>query len=204
MHRLFRIHCRGAPCSPIRPLFGVPKLLRLFRGNRFVHQHLFACQNTTLRTTFRASFRRIRQPRLLIAFSAAATLPLIARIDNDSTQTTSEKERTLEQELLATSDEERRAQIYGVNKNRSIFYRFFRRIKVAFIRFIFEPIATGLRFIQLIIFFVPVFATIPLTFLGSRDPSRDNERYGTLWWYNFLVRQMERAGPTFIKVLTVL
>lgn len=30
------------------------------------------------------------------------------------------------------------------------------------------------------------------------DP--EEERWGALWWYGFLVKQMERAGPTFIKL----
>jgi aarF domain-containing kinase len=48
---------------------------------------------------------------------------------------------------------------------------------------------------------VPVFVTIPVVYIGARDPERDNERSGTLWWYAFLVRQMERAGATFIKAI---
>ncbi len=63
-----------------------------------------------------------------------------------------------------------------------------------------EPIATTFRFLHLVIIFVPVIGTMPLIWLGRRQKSRDNERSGTLWWYSFLVRSMERAGPAFIKV----
>ncbi|KAF8474308.1 hypothetical protein JB92DRAFT_1903885 [Gautieria morchelliformis] len=28
----------------------------------------------------------------------------------------------------------------------------------------------------------------------------EGERWGAVWWYDFMVRQMERAGPTFIKL----
>ena len=66
--------------------------------------------------------------------------------------------------------------------------------------FIIEPIATTFRFLHLVIIFVPVIGTMPLIWLGGRVKSRDNERSGTLWWYSFLVRSMERAGPAFIKV----
>ena len=66
--------------------------------------------------------------------------------------------------------------------------------------FIVEPIATTFRFLHLVIIFVPVIGTMPLIWLGRRQKSRDNERSGTLWWYSFLVRSMERAGPAFIKV----
>ena len=64
-----------------------------------------------------------------------------------------------------------------------------------------EPLATTFRFLHLVIIFVPVLATIPVIWFGSRKKDRDNERAGTLWWYTFLVRSMERAGPAFIKVL---
>ena len=63
-----------------------------------------------------------------------------------------------------------------------------------------EPIATTFRFLHLVIIFVPVIGTMPLIWLGKRQKTRDNERSGTLWWYSFLVRSMERAGPAFIKV----
>jgi len=66
--------------------------------------------------------------------------------------------------------------------------------------YITEPIATTLRFLHLVVIFVPVIVTIPLLLIGSRQKNRDNERSGTLWWYSFLVRSMERGGPAFIKV----
>ena len=66
--------------------------------------------------------------------------------------------------------------------------------------FIYEPIATGFRFLYLMIIFVPVIATAPALWLGRRQKDRDNERTGTLWWYGFLVNSMEKAGPAFIKV----
>jgi aarF domain-containing kinase len=66
--------------------------------------------------------------------------------------------------------------------------------------YIIEPIATGLRFLHLVIIFVPVIVTIPAIWIGARKADRDNERSGTLWWYGFLVGSMERAGAAFIKV----
>ena len=66
--------------------------------------------------------------------------------------------------------------------------------------YIVEPIATGLRFLHLVIIFVPVIVTIPVIWLGTKQSDRDNERSGTLWWYGFLVRSMERSGAAFIKV----
>lgn len=65
---------------------------------------------------------------------------------------------------------------------------------------IFEPLATTFRFLHLVMIFVPVIGTMPLIWLGNRQKNRYNERSGTIWWYSFLVRSMERAGPAFIKV----
>ncbi|KAF2767612.1 ABC1-domain-containing protein [Teratosphaeria nubilosa] len=63
-----------------------------------------------------------------------------------------------------------------------------------------EPIATGTRFLHLVVIFVPVIVTIPAVWIGKRVAERDNERTGTLWWYGFLVASMERAGAAFIKL----
>ncbi|ORY17766.1 ABC1 family-domain-containing protein [Clohesyomyces aquaticus] len=66
--------------------------------------------------------------------------------------------------------------------------------------YVVEPICTGFRFLHLVFIFVPVLATIPLIWVGKRQPDKDGERSGTLWWYGFLVRSMERAGAAFIKL----
>ncbi|KAL1301829.1 hypothetical protein AAFC00_006014 [Neodothiora populina] len=65
---------------------------------------------------------------------------------------------------------------------------------------IIEPVATGLRFLHLVIIFVPVIVTIPVIWVGKRDEKKDGERWGTIWWYGFLVSSMERAGAAFIKL----
>jgi len=79
-----------------------------------------------------------------------------------------------------------------------------RKIRVSIWKFfdtwIIEPIATGFRLLHLIIIFVPVIVTIPAVYLGQRQKDKDNERTGTLWWYEFLVHSMERAGAAYIKV----
>jgi aarF domain-containing kinase len=58
---------------------------------------------------------------------------------------------------------------------------------------------TLLRALYLASLFSPLLVTLPIAFFGSRDALCDYERSGRLWWYNLLVKQMERAGPTFIK-----
>ena len=65
--------------------------------------------------------------------------------------------------------------------------------------YFYEPMCTTLRFLHLVVIFVPVIIAVPAIWIGSRQKDKDHERSGTLWWYGFLVRSMERAGPAFIK-----
>ena len=77
-------------------------------------------------------------------------------------------------------------------------------------RWIIEPLGTARRFLFLAILFLPVILTTPILLLelvemGQRGPPgrrkpRTKERATTRLWYKFLVKQMETAGPTFIKV----
>jgi aarF domain-containing kinase len=204
MQRLVRIHCRGAASSRLQPIKNVYRPFSFFSpvrqptGSHSTSQNRSTDHNRNWSSSHR-SFRQIPQPPLLIAISAATSIPIVQRKVEEEED--DDLELTLEQSLLDTSEEERRAQAYGISKDWSIFYRLFRYVKITFIRYISEPIATGLRFIQLVFIFIPVLATIPVIFVGPRIADCDNERSGTLWWYRFLVRQMERAGATFIKVL---
>lgn len=70
--------------------------------------------------------------------------------------------------------------------------------------YVWEPLCTGVRFIHLALIFVPVILAIPAIWVGRRQKDRNNERAGTIWWYGFLVKGMEWAGPAFIKVRTTL
>lgn len=70
--------------------------------------------------------------------------------------------------------------------------------------YVWEPLCTGVRFIHLALIFVPVILAIPAIWIGRRQKDRNNERAGTIWWYGFLVKGMEWAGPAFIKVRTTL
>lgn len=66
--------------------------------------------------------------------------------------------------------------------------------------YIIEPILITFRFIYLLGLFFPLIIGLPLIFVGKRMPEYYNERRGTLYWYDMLVRRMEIAGPTFIKL----
>jgi len=78
--------------------------------------------------------------------------------------------------------------------------RLFHQVTVTLDLWVWEPLCTGFRFLHLVVIFVPVIASVPAIWIGRRVPERDNERTGALWWYGFLVRCMELAGPAFIKV----
>jgi len=204
MQRLVRVHCRGGPSSRLRAhIFPSHSsvsctVVRPIAARRFLVQRTFTCQIPP-RPRQSRNYGRIPRTPFLLGLAAAATIPLVSQPANDEVEA-EEDEPTLEQSLLDTSEEERKGQTYSINQDRSIFYRVWRRIKVTFVRYLYEPIATGLRFVQLVVIFVPVLVTIPVIFIGPRIPESDNERSGTLWWYQFLVRQMEHAGATFIKV----
>lgn len=95
-------------------------------------------------------------------------------------------------------------------RRKSILMRFWSLIKA----YIIEPLSTARRFIHLALIFLPVIITAPILLLEYMDIGRDKaarrrgrnkpkdseERSTTTWWYGLLVSQMERAGPTFIKV----
>lgn len=64
--------------------------------------------------------------------------------------------------------------------------------------YVLEPLLTVRRLAHILLLFLPVVATVPVVFFGQKVDQQDNT--GTLWWYDFLATQMERAGPTFIKL----
>lgn len=66
--------------------------------------------------------------------------------------------------------------------------------------YIYDPVATGFRFAHLVVIFLPVILAFPAVWIGKRLENHGGERSGTIWWFQFLVRAMERSGPAFIKV----
>ncbi|PGG95775.1 Atypical/ABC1/ABC1-C protein kinase [Blastomyces parvus] len=129
---------------------------------------------------------------LLIAatLTPAAFLQLAENgIEDDST--------TAESEMLAASREEA---LRVIPDDLHVIVRFCWSVYIFVDRYVVEPVATALRLMHLVVIFVPVIATVPAIWVGGRVKSRDGERSGTLWWYAFLVRGMERAGAAFIKL----
>ena len=176
-------------------------------GRQCLRQGLHNSAPFTTRTSTRpfiaAARRRCATPRFGgrtilwsgAAAGAAALSPLaFVEISHDKA---GNGDKTHEEAMLEVSRKELAEQVpKSLEKSKK-----YRRSIYFFIEdYIIEPIATGLRFLHLVIIFVPVIVTIPVIWIGSRNPKKDDERSGTLWWYGFLVSSMERAGAAFIKV----
>jgi aarF domain-containing kinase len=136
----------------------------------------------------------------------AATGALSIFMLQQSPTTSEEKQETIAlQEALSLTTQESTHIIPSPNEQ---------RLTITYIiqTYITEPISTFFRFLHLALLFGPVILTSPMLLVGSTKASRrllqrgaigqgeDVERWGAVWWYGFLVAQMERAGPTFIKV----
>ncbi|CAJ2505727.1 Uu.00g131210.m01.CDS01 [Anthostomella pinea] len=115
----------------------------------------------------------------------------LSEADNGGTDQTAEG-RMLE----ASRDELEKT----VGDNEKGFKRYAHKVLLFFDVYIWEPLNTGLRFCHLVLIFVPVILAVPMIWFGKRQSDQDNERTGTLLWYNFLVWGMEKAGPAFIKL----
>lgn len=127
------------------------------------------------------------------ALGTAAFIKLSEK-DNDGT------EHTAEGRMLQASREELAK---TVDEDKNALTRLAQRVVIFLDVYIWEPLCTGFRFCHLVVIFVPVILSVPAIWIGRRQPDQDNERSGTLWWYNFLVWGMETAGPAFIKVCCI-
>lgn len=127
---------------------------------------------------------------VLVAVLAPAAFLKLAE-DSDSNGTTGER-----QMLEASRAEIRKA----VPPNAKGLSRICQSLSVFFYYYVYDPIATGFRFLHLVVLFAPVIITVPALWIGKPTGSTNDTRSGSLWWYRFLVKAMERAGPAFIKV----
>jgi aarF domain-containing kinase len=125
---------------------------------------------------------------LLAALGPAAFLEL-SNVDKDN------ERGTFEERMLNASRDERR---HDIAAKASFFGNTSGRVILWFDRNLYEPIATFLRFFHLVLIFVPVILTVPAIWIGQSVG--DNQLTGTVWWYGYLVKAMENAGPAFIKL----
>ncbi|OTA94892.1 hypothetical protein M434DRAFT_70446 [Hypoxylon sp. CO27-5] len=133
---------------------------------------------------------RILRATANIALGTAAFVKLSEKSDGDT-------EQTAERRMLEASRAELKKTVDDDAKG---LYRFGREFVIFVDLYFWEPLCTGFRFVELVFIFIPVILAVPAIWIGPRQPTRDNERSGTLWWYHFLVRTMEAAGPAFIKL----
>ncbi|XXG96020.1 hypothetical protein Hte_002297 [Hypoxylon texense] len=155
--------------------------------------------HSTFRTqVFRLSLRHNPRSsgRILKATAGAAALGTAVFVDL-SEKDNGDTEQTAEGRMLEASRAELKK---AVEEDEKGLYRFGHRIILFLDVYFWEPLCTGVRFIELVFIFIPVIISVPAIWVGTRHPDRDNERGGTLWWYGFLVKSMERAGPAFIKL----
>ncbi|KAI1423474.1 putative ubiquinone biosynthesis protein [Xylaria sp. FL1777] len=106
-------------------------------------------------------------------------------------------EQTAEGRMLQASTEELAKTVDEDNTGLS---RWSRGVVLFLDVYLWEPLCTGVRLCHLVVIFVPVILSVPAIWIGRRQSNHNNERSGTLWWYNFLVWSMETAGPAFIKL----
>ncbi|KAK5079902.1 hypothetical protein LTR70_005633 [Exophiala xenobiotica] len=138
--------------------------------------------------------QRPQWSRARILWAAAALTPgAFVKLSEEDP----EEGLTHEQEMLKVSRQEISKKVPEDAKGLD---RMWKSIVYVFDQYVFEPLATTFRFFHLVIIFVPVIVAIPIVFIGPRSKERDNERAGVVWWYSFLVKSMERAGPAFIKL----
>ncbi|RFU36233.1 hypothetical protein B7463_g9, partial [Scytalidium lignicola] len=130
---------------------------------------------------------------ILVATTGLSPALFVALSEQDNGET----DQTAEGRMLEASREEIRKKVPEDDRG---FTRFRRQLVLALDLYIWEPISISLRFLRLVMIFVPVIVAVPAIWIGPRVKERENERKGTLWWYSFLVRSMERAGPAFIKL----
>ncbi|KAJ5273973.1 hypothetical protein N7478_009098 [Penicillium angulare] len=106
-------------------------------------------------------------------------------------------ETTGEQQMLEASRDEIRI---SVSPDARGLTRVCQTLTVGFYHYVYDPIATGFRFLHLFVIFMPVIVTVPMIWVGRALESNNGAQWGTIWWYRFLVKAMERAGPAFIKL----
>lgn len=135
-----------------------------------------------------------------VTLTVAAPLGLSPSRSGKRRKEADDPEKTTEQLMLEESDLERE-EYWAVSGDQLLIFRVLQNIQLFVVNWVIEPLATGFRFVTLVTIFVPVILAVPLCFLGPRIPEKSNERRGIIMWYAFLIKSMENAGPTFIKVI---
>jgi aarF domain-containing kinase len=154
---------------------------------------------------------------LYASATAVATLSLTSDIasspSNKHVLSPVDDSETREQGLYLASQEEKKLSARGLMKESpSRIYVLYKHILLVFNDYIYNPVATCLRFVQLVVLFGPVIVSLPMVLFGPitvHDFLSENvgdlvfkskDRLGAVIWYKYLTWTMELAGPSFIKV----
>lgn len=154
---------------------------------------------TTLGNSARQSTRCPRQAAVLLtthAYRSKGSLALLASAPFHLHSVDKKAVRVGSIDSPATPAEIEHAEL--THESRFLLIRICNRILQFLDVYLLEPVLTLRRLTHILLLFLPVAITVPIVFFGQKG--NEDEKAGTLWWYDFLATQMERAGPTFIKV----
>ncbi|CAM9024367.1 unnamed protein product [Wickerhamomyces anomalus] len=105
---------------------------------------------------------------------------------------------TYENGLFLSSQQELEDEIESYRKDRlSRRLGFIYKISFAFHDYVWEPLVTIGRFVELTIIFLPIVITLPISWFGKK---KNNTRSGSIFWYKVLRFSLETAGASFIKL----
>jgi len=183
-----------SPFPAGRLLRSIPRAADIIRPACYGPKRRFHFFNHSWRP--RTTRDRTTYGRVLFAAANGAALGTAAFVQLSEADK-GDVEQTSEIRMLEVSREEIAKKISDDDKG---LHRLLHLVILKLDIWLWEPLCTGVRFLHLVFIFVPVIAAVPALWIGRRVPGRDNERTGALWWYGFLVRCMELAGPAFIKV----
>lgn len=112
---------------------------------------------------------------------------------------------TFENGLYQASQKEEYDLYYNQRRQRThegnVVKRWFFRLKFCIDDYVIDPIITFSRFLELSLILLPVLATVPLCWFGSKGTASDSEsRSGATLWFKYLRWSAELAGASFIKL----
>jgi hypothetical protein len=161
-----------------------PFRIRSFDPNPFIRRASFFNQSSSKSSPFTA--------RRIVLLCAVLSPAAFVKLSDD---TNASQRETYEDRMLHASTDEQHSELSAkVSKLGPLSGK----VILWLDRNIYEPIATCFRFLHLFVVFIPVILSTPAIWIGSQQGN--GSRSGQIWWYGFLVKAMERAGPAFIKV----
>lgn len=167
---------------------GVYFLKHQFRSRPFSTAEVFGRFQRPVRSVSSAS-PRYGPKILLCALSPLVFVEISEHEEQDG--------RTAKEQMLDASTEEAKNRVPDFLQTSG---KLRRSLYLYVDHYIIEPFMTGVRFLHLVVLFIPVILSVPAIYLGERQPQRSNERSGSIWWYGYLVWSMEKAGAAYIKV----